>query len=117
LAVQPLARRCLGPERANQPTPETGDAVEEDAAAEDIRIVQAPVRISRIIGGLEREAVQGNPYAARELRPWLAEYPPKDDSISVDDFDRRTRDRLLARLLAELEEEDAAESSEGEDDR
>ena len=43
-----------------------------------------------------------------ELRAWLAEYPPTDDAISTEDLDRQTRDRLLARLLAELEEEDAS---------
>ena len=34
--------------------------------------------------------------------------PPKDDAISTEDLDRQTRDRLLARLLAELKEEDAS---------
>jgi hypothetical protein len=96
--------------RANQPTSDTA----EDGGNEDIRIVQAPIRISRIIGGLEREAVQGNPHAARELRAWLQDYPPRDDSIKAEDLDRRTRDRLLARLLAEIEEEDDAESSEAD---
>jgi hypothetical protein len=57
-----------------------------DEGSEDIRIVQAPIRISRIIGGLEREAVRGNPHAARELRAWLQEYPPKDYSINVADL-------------------------------
>jgi hypothetical protein len=91
--------------------------VDADEGTEDIRIVQAPIRISRIIGGLEREAVQGNPHAARELRAWLNDYPPKDDSIRVEDLDRRTRDRILARLLAELEEEDedAGQSSNAEE--
>jgi hypothetical protein len=102
----------------NQAGPEQVGAADADEGADDVRFVQAPIRVGRIIGGLEREAVQGNPHAARELRAWLAEYPPRDDSISVDDLDRRTRDRLLARLLAELEEEDASgESSDGEYDR
>jgi hypothetical protein len=54
------------------------------------------------------QAQNGNAPAARELRAWLAEYPPTDDAISTEDLDRQTRDRLLARLLAELEEEDAS---------
>lgn len=42
-------------ERANHATSETVDAADEEAATEDFRIVQTPIRISRIIGGLERE--------------------------------------------------------------
>jgi hypothetical protein len=71
-------------------------------------MVYIPIRIGQIIRALETEALNGNAHAARELRAWLAEYPPKDDAISTEDLDRQTRDRLLARLLAELEEEDAS---------
>ena len=70
--------------------------------------MKCPARVAPIVRALESEAINGNAHAARELRSWLAEYPPKDDAISTEDLDRQTRDRLLARLLAELEEEDAS---------
>lgn len=92
-------------QRARQAASREDTSADED---DEVRKVHTPVRIGRIIRALETEAVQGNAHAARELRAWLDEYPPKDDSISLDDLDRRTRDRLLARLLAELEEEDAS---------
>jgi hypothetical protein len=82
--------------------------VDDDAATEDIRIVQAPIRIGRVIAGLEREAVNGNAHAARELRAWLAEYPPRDDAIRAEDLDGQTRQRLMTKLLAIISEEDAA---------
>jgi hypothetical protein len=78
--------------------------VDED----DARTVVVPARIGGIIRALEKSALTGNSNAARELRSWLAEYPPSDGSVSVEQLDRRTRDRILARLLAELEQEDAA---------
>jgi hypothetical protein len=82
---------------------------EEDDAGrdDDVRVVKCPARVARIIRALESQAVNGNAHAARELRSWLAEYPPKDEAIRLEDLDRQTRDRLLARLLAELDEEDA----------
>jgi hypothetical protein len=104
--------------RAKKNDAEWPDAVESNDPGEDIRIVQAPIRISRIIGGLEREAVQGNAHAARELRAWLQDYPPKDEALRLEDIDRNTRDRILARLLKEIEEDDAAIAAEAipEDD-
>ena len=79
----------------------------------DILIVRCPARVAKIIRALEAEALNGNANAARELRGWLSEYPPKDDLIRTEDLDRQTRDRVLARLLAELEEEDAATGEDG----
>ena len=95
-------------QRATETPADAGDALPDD----DVRTVISSVRVAEIIRALEREAHNGNANAARELRAWLQEYPPTDGSVDTDDLDRRTRDRLLARLLAELEEEDAAESSE-----
>jgi hypothetical protein len=108
------ARARWNKQRAQDTPSEVPDADVED----DVRTVVVPARIGAIIRSLEKAALKGNSNAARELRSWLSEYPPSDGSVSVEELDRRTRDRILARLLAELEDEDAnAESSEDEDDR
>jgi len=99
-----LAQRRWEKQRAKEATADTSPPEADD----EVRIVQCRVRVGRIIVALEREAVRGNANAARELRSWLSEYPPTSDAVRTEDLDRITRDRLLARLLAELDEEDAA---------
>jgi hypothetical protein len=80
-----------------------------DAETDDrIFIVRAPARVARIITALEREAVDGNANAGRELRAWLAEYPPQDTELSIEAMDRQLRQRIVARLVAEIEAKDAA---------
>jgi hypothetical protein len=96
-----LARHAKRRAQQNEPQ------VDED----DARTVVVPVRIGGIIRALEKSALSGNSNAARELRSWLSEYPPSDGSVSVEQLDRQTRDRILARLLAELEQEHAAQST------
>jgi hypothetical protein len=66
--------------------------------------VTVPVRVGTIIRALEKKAAAGETQAARELRSWLAEYPPRpDDDIDPADLPRALRQRLLARLIAEDE--------------
>jgi hypothetical protein len=64
--------------------------------------------VSKIIRAYEAEAAQGSAAAGRELRAWLAEYPPRTEDIDAASLDRKTRDRLIARLMRELADEDAA---------
>jgi hypothetical protein len=99
-----LAQRRWEKQRARQAAADAQPAVDAD----DMRIVKTPIRISKIISALEGEAARGNAQAAKELRAWLADYPPKDDAVKVEDLDRLTRERILARLLAEIEEEETA---------
>jgi hypothetical protein len=101
-------------QRARQ-EPGPGDTDKDEEAEADVRMVYTPIRIGRIVRALETEAVNGNAHAARELRAWLAEYPPQDDAITPEQLSRRTRQRLMARLIAELEEEDAANAKSSED--
>jgi hypothetical protein len=81
----------------------------EDLAAvreDDTRLLSVPVRVGVIIRKLEHDAVGGSTMAAKELREWLREYPPQDEGYDLEALDRRTRDRLIARLLLELGEDD-----------
>jgi hypothetical protein len=64
-------------------------------------MLHVPVRIGRIVQALEREATTGNTQAARELRNWLAEYPPESTEFDPSSLDRELRKRIYARLLAE----------------
>src|SRR5262249_44993661 len=84
-------------ERARQSSRDAHDAVHAQSEGDDTRIVQVPIRIGNVIAGLERQAIKGNANAARELRAWLAEYPPEDATIDPEQLDRRTRQRMLAR--------------------
>jgi hypothetical protein len=61
---------------------------------------------------LERKAHQGDSHAARELRSWLQEYPPTDDTLDLADLEPQMIDRMYLRLLAEIEAEDAASEAE-----
>jgi hypothetical protein len=55
---------------------------------------------------LEQKARKGDAHAARELRSWLAEYPPRDEQINLGELGPVMRQKLLKRLLAEIEEEE-----------
>jgi hypothetical protein len=70
--------------------------------------VRVPVPVSKIIQGYEREAAKGDANAGRELRAWLDRFPPEDATLTPDQLDAVTIDRLMQRLLAELDAEDAA---------
>ena len=79
----------------------------EAAAASDGRVllVRTPVQIGDIIANLAVRAKKGDTGAARELRAYLAEYPA-EDSTDVSALDKRTRQQVLAKLLAEIEEDE-----------
>jgi hypothetical protein len=72
----------------------------------DTRIVQTPIEVGAIMRRLSRDAKNGSATAAKELRAWLDTYPPTDSGYDLEALDRRTRDRLIARLMAELEAEE-----------
>jgi hypothetical protein len=99
-----LAQRRWAKQRERQDGADSAPASEAD----HVRLVTVPARIGKVIAALEREAANGNANAARELRGWLAEYPPDDTELSVEKLDKKTRQRALAYVLARLAEEDAA---------
>jgi hypothetical protein len=98
LTASEAASRRHKLERARQ-----AEGAERDG---EVRVVRVPAHVGRIITELEGKAVTGDVQAARELRSWLDKYPPVDESLDLAVLNRRTRDRLLQRLLAELAEED-----------
>jgi hypothetical protein len=71
-------------------------------------VVKVPIRVGQIIRAYEQKATKGDVQAGRELRSWLADYPPEDDELRLEDMPHVLRQRLLARLIAEIEAEDAA---------
>lgn len=91
-------------------------AREEQEAAEhgdEAVVVRTSVATGKIIRKLAQEAAKGNVGAARELRGWLAEVA-QDEETSVSALDRRTRQAVLARVLAEIEEEEAQAVEDGQ---
>jgi hypothetical protein len=70
--------------------------------------VRVPIRVAVIVQAFEKEAAKGDANAARELRAWLDRFPPEDASMTPDQLDAVRIDRLMQRLLAELDAEDAA---------
>jgi hypothetical protein len=65
-------------------------------------MVKVPIRVGQIIRAFEQKATKGDVQAGRELRSWLAEYPPEDDELRPEDMPALLRQRLLARLIAEI---------------
>lgn len=83
-------------------------AQEEEAAAltsGKVVIVRTPVAVGDIIARLNTKAKTGDVQAARELREWMREYPA-DDETDMSALDTRTRQQVLARVLAEIIEEE-----------
>lgn len=83
-------------------------AQEEEAAALStgkVVIVRTPVAVGDIIARLNTKAKTGDVQAARELREWMREYPA-DDETDMSALDARTRQQVLARVLAEIAEEE-----------
>lgn len=87
-------------------------AAEEDKAAEaatgQILRWSGSLRVGEIIQALETKARKGDSHAARELRSWLSEYPPTDEAVDLADMPAAMRQKLLKRLVAEVEDEEAA---------
>jgi phage antirepressor YoqD-like protein len=98
------ARLRWSKERERKAAGEAPDA----APADHVLRWSGSLRVGEITAALERKARNGDSHAARELRAWLAEYPPTDEAIDLADIPAAMRQRLLKRLLAEIEEEDAA---------
>ncbi len=67
-------------------------------------LVRVTVEVGQVIDKLASEARSGNVQAARELREWLSKVEAETDT-SVSALDRATRQRLKARLLADIEAE------------
>jgi hypothetical protein len=83
-----------------------------DAGAEEqCLMVKVPVKVAAILRALEKEAMKGLPQAGRELRAWLEKYPPEDERVRIEDLSAERRRKILARLNAEIEAEEAALAS------
>lgn len=89
------------------------EALSVHEAGDEAMSVRVSVQTGAIIKRLARDAKAGNVQAARELRAYLAEVS-QDSETSVSSLDKRTRARVLDRILAELDaEEEAAATTEG----
>lgn len=82
---------------------EAEDQARADDARKEVALVRVTVEIGAVIDKLAREAKGGNVQAARELREWLSKVEAETDT-SVSALDRATRQRMKARLLAEMAE-------------
>jgi hypothetical protein len=83
-------------------------AQEEEAAALSsgkVLLTRTPVHVGDIIARLNTKAKTGDVQAARELREWMREYPA-DDETDLSALDARTRQQVLARVLADIAEEE-----------
>lgn len=84
---------------------------ERNANAETVEaggdvVVRTTVAVASIIKRLSADAQKGDTRAARELRAWMADVAI-ETKTNVSDLDERTRQEVLARLLREIEEEQA----------
>lgn len=104
LTPREAALRKAEKERERKAAGENG-AQEPDNRAE---MTLVPVRVGAVVRSLEAKAAQGDVNAARELRPWLDRYPQDGDTkLDIATLTRRERDAVLAKVLAELGEEQA----------
>lgn len=78
------------------------DAEVAAASSGKVVLVRVPVQVGTIIARLASDAGKGQTQAARELRAYLEAYPAEDET-DISALDRRTRQAVLARLLAEIE--------------
>lgn len=75
-----------------------------EVAPEDAKLVLVPIGVGMVIRRLDQDARKGSTQAARELRAWIEQYPPQDDSFDPASMDRRTRAKLYAIALARIDE-------------
>lgn len=73
----------------------------------ETRTVRTSVETGSVIDKLARDAKSGNVQAARELRAWLSELPVEEDT-DLSALDKRTRQQVLARVVAEIEADERA---------
>ena len=107
--MRELARRRWEKEKAQGASGDGGSDPARSNEPDDGRtaLVRVPVEIGAIIGTLARAAKRKDVAAARELREWLRIFPPEDERLDVAGLDRKTRQKLLARLLAAIAERDS----------
>jgi len=86
------------------------DMKADDLDVSGVQLVRVTVKTGAIIKRLEADAIKGNTQAARELRAWRSELPIEADTDGSD-LDSRMRQHLLAKLLAEIAEEDALDAT------
>jgi hypothetical protein len=94
----------VSPERERQ----AAENHQSAAGNDQVLRCSVSIRVGEIIQALQKKARTGDAHAARELRSWLAEYPPQDEDIDFADLDKVTRQRMLRIVMAKIEEEDAA---------
>lgn len=92
--------------RAREARTAEDDALDHE---DDALIVRVSVQVGQIIRRLAKDAKGGNVQSARELRAYLADVA-QDSETSVAALDRKTQQQVLARLLDEIAEEDAAQA-------
>lgn len=68
-------------------------------------VVRTPVEVGHIIARLAVDAKKGNTQAARELREWMRQFPAEDET-DISALDARTQQQVLARVLAEIVEDE-----------
>jgi hypothetical protein len=71
-------------------------------------MVLVPVGEMKIKAALQQAAEKGSPQAAREYRAWLDRYPEQNTTIRPELLSAQRRQAILARLIREVEEEEAA---------
>ncbi len=94
--------------RSAQRRAEQARAAEADAVAQSsgkVIVVRVPVAVGDIISRLGIDAKKGNTQAARELREWMREYPAEDET-DISALDTRTRQQVIARVLADIAEDE-----------
>ncbi len=79
--------------------------VDAQARSGEVLVVRTTVETGKVINRLALDAKNGNVQAARELRAYLAEVQVESDT-DVSALDRKTRQSLMGRLLAEIQAED-----------
>lgn len=86
---------------------------DEPEVAAEVRWVRVPIRVGEIVRKLNADAKKGSVQAAKELRAWLNDVAT-DEENRLSDLDRRTRQSLLDKLLADIEDERAEQGDEAD---